>query len=271
MHFILITVMSHERMSILNYQKTDCLLTTLSRLRKIIKSPNYWPSVRGNHRWMVSSPHKGPVMRKAFPYREVIILFPGADMPRMKKMHLQATLNLCYLATPEYEYTSYLSYHSTLMKLYRITIMNLYYIALYSYHNTYISIRCRLCNIMILSCKPTYVIPQIESACVEYEELLRHLSLLRARKIYQMGLSFEVLSKFPSMKPEPPRLHYQWSNVWLDFQRDSFKQSNQIMISDMMFEAQLCWHESIRFPLKDFTKAPIVNFMPKLSYVSWHI
>ena len=95
------------------------------------------------------------------------------------------------------------------------------------------SIRCRLCNMMILSCKPTYVIgiPQIELACVEYEKLLRHLSLLRARKTYQMGLSFEVLSKFPSVKPEPPHLLYQWSNVWLDFQRDSFKQSNQIMIT----------------------------------------
>ena len=39
-----------------------------------IVTPHYWPFVMGIHRWPMDSPHKGPVMLKAFPYHEDIML-----------------------------------------------------------------------------------------------------------------------------------------------------------------------------------------------------
>ena len=33
----------------------------------------HWPFVRGIHRWPVNSPHKGPVMRKMFPFDDVFM------------------------------------------------------------------------------------------------------------------------------------------------------------------------------------------------------
>ena len=38
-----------------------------------IKFPHHWPFVRGFHRSPVESPHKGPVMRKAFPCHGAIM------------------------------------------------------------------------------------------------------------------------------------------------------------------------------------------------------
>ena len=38
-----------------------------------IKDMYYWPFVRRIYRWPVDSPHKGPVMRKAFPCHDVIM------------------------------------------------------------------------------------------------------------------------------------------------------------------------------------------------------
>ena len=38
---------------------------------------HYWPLCEGIHRWPVDSPHKGPVMRKAFPCYDVITFFPS--------------------------------------------------------------------------------------------------------------------------------------------------------------------------------------------------
>ena len=35
-----------------------------------IKTLLYWPFVRGIHRWLVDSPHKGPVMQKTVPYHD---------------------------------------------------------------------------------------------------------------------------------------------------------------------------------------------------------
>ena len=42
---------------------------------RILKDPRYWPSVRGIHRSPVDSPHRGPVMRLAFPRHAIIILW----------------------------------------------------------------------------------------------------------------------------------------------------------------------------------------------------
>ena len=52
---------------------TVCL--TLFRLthRRRIESPHYWPFVRGIHRSPADSPHKGPVMWKAFPCHAIVM------------------------------------------------------------------------------------------------------------------------------------------------------------------------------------------------------
>ena len=38
-----------------------------------MKAWHYWPFVRGIHQSLVDSPHKGPVMQKAFPYDDIIL------------------------------------------------------------------------------------------------------------------------------------------------------------------------------------------------------
>ena len=35
--------------------------------------------VRGTHRWPVNFPHKGPVMRKTFPFDDIIMLYCTPD------------------------------------------------------------------------------------------------------------------------------------------------------------------------------------------------
>ena len=51
-----------------NQRQLDCLFNSLiSLMKRYSKVPHYWPFVRGMHRWPMHSPHKGPVMRKAFP------------------------------------------------------------------------------------------------------------------------------------------------------------------------------------------------------------
>ena len=44
-----------------------------AEIKENMKAPHYWPFVRGIHRWLVDSPHKGPVTRKMFPFDEVIL------------------------------------------------------------------------------------------------------------------------------------------------------------------------------------------------------
>ena len=47
--------------------RLDCLLNILPRLSAMKRRrPHFWPLVRVNHRRPVDSPHKGPVMEKAF-------------------------------------------------------------------------------------------------------------------------------------------------------------------------------------------------------------
>ena len=49
------------------------VLFAASNIKENIKARHYWPFVRGIHQWPVDSPHKGPVMLKAFPCYDVII------------------------------------------------------------------------------------------------------------------------------------------------------------------------------------------------------
>ena len=41
-----------------------------------IKAPHHWCFVKGIHRWLVDTPHKGPVMRKRFKCHDVFIFEP---------------------------------------------------------------------------------------------------------------------------------------------------------------------------------------------------
>ena len=57
---------SHQCHGISNHW--NCLFNSLFRLTaNVKKAPNYWPFVRGIHRWPVDSPYRGPVIWKAFP------------------------------------------------------------------------------------------------------------------------------------------------------------------------------------------------------------
>ena len=40
---------------------------------------HHWPFVRGSHQWPMDSPHKGPTMQKAFPYRDVLMWLFSSD------------------------------------------------------------------------------------------------------------------------------------------------------------------------------------------------
>ena len=87
-----ITLISHEGHGISNHWQLNCVFNSLfwPRTMKISKLlnvlamehddvltwkcfPYYCPFVRGIHRWPVDSPHKGPVMRKPLPCRNVIM------------------------------------------------------------------------------------------------------------------------------------------------------------------------------------------------------
>ena len=44
-------------------------------IQRNIEVPHHWPFVRGNHRSLMDSPHKGAVMRKAFPCHDGIVSY----------------------------------------------------------------------------------------------------------------------------------------------------------------------------------------------------
>ena len=53
--------------------------------------------VRGIHRWPMDSPHRGPIMRKVFPFNDIImslhhyaVLLQSAELPQLE-LHLQWT------------------------------------------------------------------------------------------------------------------------------------------------------------------------------------
>ena len=58
-HFVSLQIMVHASIYIKNKDN--------------IKAPCYWRLVRGTNRWLMDSPHKGPVIRKAFPSHGVIM------------------------------------------------------------------------------------------------------------------------------------------------------------------------------------------------------
>ena len=66
---------NHERDGVPNHQPHNCLFNSLFRRRskKASKLRITWPCVRGIHRWP-DSLHKGPVMRKIFPFDDVVMI-----------------------------------------------------------------------------------------------------------------------------------------------------------------------------------------------------
>ena len=63
------------------YRRLVCLLNRLFRRRSKktskLRVTSLW---EGNHRWLVDSPHKGPVTRKMFPFDDVIMCLPILSM-----------------------------------------------------------------------------------------------------------------------------------------------------------------------------------------------
>ena len=85
-----IKVTSHDHYDISNHWQLDCLFNCLFRLAlKTCQSPHNWPFVRGIHQSLVDSPHKGPVTRKAFPCRYIIMqrIYPHDDIPHQCGIH----------------------------------------------------------------------------------------------------------------------------------------------------------------------------------------
>ena len=67
----------NERNGVSNHQHLNCLLNRLFRHKsKKHQSSTSLVFVRGIHQWLVDSPHKGPVMRKIFPFDNVIMSQP---------------------------------------------------------------------------------------------------------------------------------------------------------------------------------------------------
>ena len=68
-----ITLTSHGRHSVSNHRWVDRLFLSLFLLTQINTGFTLPTFVIGIHRWLVDSPHKGPVMRKAFQYHDDIM------------------------------------------------------------------------------------------------------------------------------------------------------------------------------------------------------
>ena len=74
-------------------QPHDCLLNRLFRRRsKKHQSSESLAFVRGIHRWLVYSPHKGPVTRKMFPFDDVIMILSSGSRARVD-CHCPANTN----------------------------------------------------------------------------------------------------------------------------------------------------------------------------------
>ena len=67
-------IKSHEHHVVSNHRSFDCLFHSLCEpTSKKHQNPHYWPFVRAIHRWLVNSPHKGPVTRKKLPFDDVMM------------------------------------------------------------------------------------------------------------------------------------------------------------------------------------------------------
>ena len=72
---IFIKMTSRERHVVWNHRSFECLFHNLwGPTSKKHQNPLYWSFVRGIHRWLGDSPHKGPVTRKKLPFDDVIML-----------------------------------------------------------------------------------------------------------------------------------------------------------------------------------------------------
>ena len=66
---------------VLNHRSFDCLFNRLcGPTPKNHSSPHYWPFVMGIHRWLMNSPHKGPVTRTNLPFNKVIMSYVSVYM-----------------------------------------------------------------------------------------------------------------------------------------------------------------------------------------------
>ena len=78
------------RYGVSNHQLHDCLLNNYSGAdRRKYQSSDTLAFVRETNRWLVNSPHKGPVKRKIFPFDDVIMAVP-ADGELTVLVHQQA-------------------------------------------------------------------------------------------------------------------------------------------------------------------------------------
>ena len=78
----------NETNGFLNHRRLNCLLNRLFRHRlKKHQSPASLAFVRGIHRWPVNSPHKRLVMRKMFPFDDVIIMWQWIHNAVTNKEH----------------------------------------------------------------------------------------------------------------------------------------------------------------------------------------
>ena len=69
----------NEHDGVSNYRRLECLLSRLFMRRSKKTSKLCVTSLSlGIHRWPVDFPHKGPVMRKIFPFRDVIMTHMSA-------------------------------------------------------------------------------------------------------------------------------------------------------------------------------------------------
>ena len=78
-----ITVMSHEHFSISNHRHLGCFFNSLFTVTtKNMKASRHWSIARGIYQLPVVSPHKGQVMKKAFPCHDMTIIhnYLGNDL-----------------------------------------------------------------------------------------------------------------------------------------------------------------------------------------------
>ena len=55
---------------------TACSTVCSDKQHRNMKALHYWPFEMGIHQWLVDSPHKGPVMQKAFPCYDIMVDSP---------------------------------------------------------------------------------------------------------------------------------------------------------------------------------------------------
>ena len=74
-----------ERDGVSNHYPHDCLLVYPRRRSKKHQSSASLDFVRGIHRWVVNSPHKGPVTRKMFQFDDFSMALGSISLPKGRK------------------------------------------------------------------------------------------------------------------------------------------------------------------------------------------